>query len=59
MKIYIDVLVITNAAVTLMFILGLGKITHTALKKLRIAVSCIFGGLSSLLVIAEPQGFFQ
>ena len=59
MKIYIDVLVITNAAVTLMFIMGLGKITHSPLRKLRTAVSCIFGGLSSLLVIAQPQGFFQ
>ncbi len=59
MKIYIDVLVITNAAVTLMFIMGLGKITHSPLRKLRTAVSCIFGGLSSLLVIAQPNGFFQ
>ena len=59
MKIYIDVLFITNAAVTLMFLLGLNKITHSPLKRLRAAASCIFSGISSLLVIAEPENFLQ
>lgn len=59
MKIYLDVLFITNSIITLMYLSGLCKITHTKISRLRMILGCVFGGISSLIVVVQSQTFFQ
>lgn len=59
MKIYLDVLFITNAVITLMYLKGLSKITHSKLKNSRIILASLFGGISSLILIIETHSFWQ
>lgn len=58
MKIYIDILFITNFIITLMYIKGLAAITHISISKLRTAAAGMFGGSSSIIIIATPESFW-
>lgn len=51
MKIYIDILIITNTIVTLICIEATARITHTAAKNRCLFTASLIGGLTSLLII--------
>lgn len=59
MKIYLDVLIITNAVITIVYIKCISKITHYDISKLRAGISSIIGGVASLLVIAQSDSFIK
>ncbi|MCD8096221.1 MAG: sigma-E processing peptidase SpoIIGA [Ruminococcus sp.] len=58
MKIYIDVLVITNAVITLIYIWCISKITHDDLPLKREIAAAAIGGIGSLLAAAQSNSFF-
>ncbi|MGN0622699.1 MAG: sigma-E processing peptidase SpoIIGA [Oscillospiraceae bacterium] len=58
MKIYLDVLFITNFIITLMYVKGLSAMTHTFISKRRAAAVGVFGGISSIIIVARPDSFF-
>lgn len=59
MKIYLDVLVITNSILNLVYIKCICKITHSKIKRLRLFISSLVGGISSLLVAVNTDSFLQ
>ena len=59
MKIYLDVLIITNAVITIVYIKCISKITHYDVSRLRAGISSIIGGVASLLVIAQSDSFIK
>ena len=59
MRIYLDVLMITNGIITLIFINCLCKITHKKVSNLRMLLGCFIGGIASLLMIFEADNFFK
>lgn len=58
MVIYIDVLILTNFAVNLCFLLLTKKITHSYASNLRVIIAAIIGSLSSLVILADNNAFF-
>ncbi|WP_198021577.1 sigma-E processing peptidase SpoIIGA [Ruminococcus sp. NK3A76] len=58
-KIYLDVLVITNICLTAVFILCTARLTHNRPKKKRMAAGALIGGLSSMLAILYAESFFE
>ena len=56
MKVYLDVLLITNAAVCLICLEAAASFTHTASKPLRSFAAAVFGSCSSLLIAVECSG---
>ena len=59
MKIYLDVLIITNAVITMIYIQCICKLTHSRISKIRQFVCSSIGGISSLIVILNSNGFFR
>lgn len=59
MRIYLDVLMITNGIISLIFINCISKITHTKVTNLRMLLSCFIGGASSLLMIINTSSFLK
>ena len=59
MKIYLDVLIITNAVITLIYLQCICKITHSTISRIRILLSAAVGGISSLIVIVNSGGFIK
>lgn len=59
MKIYIDVLMITNSVITMCYVYGLYRVTHTAVNRKRLMLTGLIGGVSSLLVIIQTDTFLQ
>ncbi len=55
MKIYIDILIITNTIVTLICLEACAKLTHTKIQSKRLFIASSTGGLTSLLMII-PAG---
>ncbi|MGN0601450.1 MAG: sigma-E processing peptidase SpoIIGA [Oscillospiraceae bacterium] len=59
MKIYLDVLIITNSIITLIYIQCICKITHIKISRIRLLLSSAFGGIASLIVILNNEGFIK
>lgn len=59
MKIYLDVLIITNCIMTMIYLQCISRITHSKISKARIVISSLTGGVSSLIVAVNAQGFIQ
>lgn len=57
MKIYLDILMITNAVITLTYLRCICRITHERLPLKRELISAAIGGAGSLLVAAHSDGF--
>ena len=55
MKIYIDVLIITNICLTLIFIECTAKLTHSRLNKKRVILSAVISGCSSVLAVFSGE----
>ncbi|MBP3272556.1 MAG: sigma-E processing peptidase SpoIIGA [Ruminococcus sp.] len=58
MKIYIDVLMITNAAVTLVYLGCIARITRQRIKRKNAAAASAVGALGALLLIPDSSSFF-
>ena len=58
MKIYIDILLITNAAVCLVLIEAVAGVTHTQTKPWRSFCAAAAGSLSSLLIAVDSENFW-
>lgn len=59
MKIYLDVLIITNCVMTLIFLSCISRLTHSATSRVRLVLSSCIGGIASLIVAVNTNGFFQ
>lgn len=59
MKIYIDILLITNGIMTMIYLETFGKLLHKKTKSIRFFTACCIGGLSSLLIAAKGVSFFS
>lgn len=59
MKIYLDILLITNGIMTMIYLEALEKITHRKAQSLRFFAACCLGGLSSLLIAAGGTTYFS
>ncbi|MBR1749697.1 MAG: sigma-E processing peptidase SpoIIGA [Ruminococcus sp.] len=59
MKIYLDILVITNICITLIFTLCLSKLTHIRIKRKDMILSSLIGGISSLLALLRPESSIE
>lgn len=59
MKIYLDVLIITNCIMTIVYLQCISRITHTAISKNRMVISSLTGGIASLIVAVNANGFLQ
>lgn len=57
MKIYIDVLVITNALISLIYLQCISRIVHQKIPALREAAACTFGGAGSLIAMIHTNSF--
>ncbi|MGN1133137.1 MAG: sigma-E processing peptidase SpoIIGA [Oscillospiraceae bacterium] len=57
LKIYIDTLIITNAVIALIYIQCISKITHTTITRSRLLFSSVLGGISSLILLININGF--
>ncbi len=57
MKIYADVLVVTNCIVELIYLQTTALFTHRRLNKGRLCAACLFGGAMSLLFCADGGTF--
>ena len=57
MKIYADVLVVTNCIAELIYLQTTALFTHRRLGKGRLCAACMFGGLMSLLFCADGGSF--
>ena len=55
MKIYVDVLIITNICLTLIFIECTAKLTHSRLDKKRVIIAAVIGGVSSVLAVFSGE----
>ena len=58
MKIYIDILLVTNAIMTLIMLEAAGRICHKVISPLRLLTACSVGGLSSLVMAIDSRGYF-
>ncbi len=59
MKIYLDVLMLSNALITLVFVRLLSLITHTALRRRGLLLSMLAGAAGSLIILIRPDGFAE
>lgn len=59
MKIYLDVLIITNICLTAIFIECTARLTHVKLDKKRAVISSLLGGISSLLAVLQAESTFE
>ncbi|MBR6336355.1 MAG: sigma-E processing peptidase SpoIIGA [Ruminococcus sp.] len=59
MKIYIDVLIITNICLTAVFIECTARLIHIRPERLRAVIGSAVGGLSSLLAVLYAESFFE
>ncbi|MBQ6675691.1 MAG: sigma-E processing peptidase SpoIIGA [Ruminococcus sp.] len=59
MKIYIDVLIVTNILLNMIFIECTARLTHTKLSKKRTAAASLIGGISSLLVVLSAENMAE
>ncbi len=59
MKIYIDLLIISNALITLVLVKLLSIITHSALKRKGHVLSIMFGAISSTIIILKAENFIE
>lgn len=59
MKIYLDVLIITNCIITMIYLWCISRITHSKISKIRFFFSSITGGVSALIVAVNTKGFIQ
>lgn len=55
MKIYIDILLVTNAIMTLIMLEAAGRICHKVISPLRLLTACSVGGLSSLVMAIDSE----
>lgn len=58
MKIYIDILLVTNTIMTIIMLEATGRICHRVIKPLRLLAACSVGGLSSLIMAIDCGGYF-
>ena len=58
MIIYLDVLIIVNAIIDYFIILSTLKFLRTKVKTLRIVIAVIFGGVSSIYILADIKNVF-
>ena len=58
MKIYIDILLVTNAIMTLIMLEAAGRICHKVISPLRLLTACSVGGFSSLVMAIDSRGYF-
>ena len=58
-KIYLDVLMITNICLSVVFIWCTARLTHIRPTRKRIVLGSFIGGLSSLLVLFYAESFFE
>ena len=58
MKIYIDILLVTNAIMTLIMLEAAGRVCHKVISPLRLLTACSVGGLSSLVMAIDSRGYF-
>ncbi len=59
MKIYLDVLIFTNAVITFMYLCGLSKVTHSKISRKRLFFASFFGGCSAIIVAIESTNLIQ
>lgn len=59
MKIYLDVLIITNCIMTMIYLQCISRITHSRIKRSRIVISSLTGGIASLIVAVNAKTFIQ
>lgn len=59
LRIYLDILVITNAVITMIYIKCISKITHTYVKNLRLFLGSSLGGIASIIVVMNNSGFLR
>ncbi len=59
MKIYLDVLIITNCIMTMIYLQCISRITHSKIKRSRIVISSLTGGFASLIVAVNAKNFIQ
>ncbi len=59
MKIYLDILLITNAIVTLIYLHCIGRIIHKKISVKRELICCTVGGTGALIAIPESENFFE
>lgn len=59
LKIYLDVLLITNGIMTMVYIEALEKITHRKASALRFFAACCIGGIASLLIAVSGTTYFS
>ena len=57
MKIYIDVLVITHALISLIYLQCISRIVHQKIPALREAAACALGGAGSLIAMIHTNSF--
>lgn len=57
MKIYLDVLMITNSIITLLYLQCICRIVHQKTDVRREIAACVIGGAGSLIAIAESSSF--
>ena len=57
MKIYLDILLISNAVITLIFVKLLTLIVHIRISGKRYALCMLIGGAASLLMLIRPENF--
>lgn len=59
MKIYLDILIISNVMITLVFIKTVSAIVHTRLRRKNRLLCLIPAAISSLLIILRPENYFE
>ncbi len=59
MKIYIDILLITNGIMTCVYLEALCRICHRTIKPFKLFAACAVGGLSSLIIVIDGSSYFQ
>ena len=59
MKIYLDVLIITNICLTAVFIECTARLTHLKPARKRVVIGSSIGGISSLLAVLYAESFFE
>ena len=59
LKIYLDVLIITNICLTAVFIECTARLTHIRLSRKRSVISSLIGGISALLAILQAESFAE
>lgn len=59
MKIYADVLIITNCIVNMIYLMTTAKLTHRRTGTVRLFLGSLFGGLLSLLIAADGSTYMR